>query len=211
MGNVIPLPPDRHRETQLLLPWYVTGRLDAAERARVDAHLTGCPQCQAELQLEQRLDREVAGLPIDVEQAWAAMRERIGDEPGRGAPTVRRAGGVWRLTGPVLGWAVAACLGAVVTVGALTPRPTDTAVYHTLSAAPAPARAGNVIVMFREEASERGMREALLASHARLVDGPTAAHAYVLSVPPAARESALRTLRTSRAVVLAQPIDGGGP
>lgn len=208
MGKVIPLPPDRHRETQLLLPWYVTDRLDAADRARVEAHLASCPQCQAELKLEQRLDHEVAALPVDVERAWAAMRRRIDDEPARAV--ARRASSLWRWTAPALGWGVAASLAMVVTFGVLTPRPAQPAGYHTLSAAPVNP-VGNVIVMFREDASERTMRQALLASHARLVDGPTAAHAYVLLVPAAGRDGALQTLRASPAVMLAQPIDSGAP
>ena len=210
MGNVIRLPPDRHRETQLLLPWFVTDRLDAADRARVEAHLASCPQCQAELKLEQRLDHEVATLPVDVEQAWVAMRRRIADEPDAARAVVRRASRLWRWTGPALGWGVAASLAMVVTFGVVSPRPTQPAAYHTLSAAPA-SPAGNVIVMFREDASERTMRQLLLASHARLVDGPTAAHAYVLRVPAAGRDGALQALRASPAVMLAQPIDNGAP
>jgi anti-sigma factor RsiW len=38
----------KHRELELLLPWYVKGRLDAAETQRVQAHLETCPTCRAE-------------------------------------------------------------------------------------------------------------------------------------------------------------------
>jgi len=31
-----------HDEAEELLPWYVTGKLDAADRERVEKHLTEC-------------------------------------------------------------------------------------------------------------------------------------------------------------------------
>jgi hypothetical protein len=54
------------------------------------------------------------------------------------------------------------------------------------------------------------MREALKATGARLVDGPTPADAYVLRVPAAQRDTALANLRARGEIVLAQPIDSGG-
>jgi hypothetical protein len=41
-GQIIPLHGDEHHEVQLLLPWCATGRLDAADRARVEAALRRC-------------------------------------------------------------------------------------------------------------------------------------------------------------------------
>jgi hypothetical protein len=78
-----------------------------------------------------------------------------------------------------------------------------------LGAAPPPV-AGNLVVIFHPDVLEKSMRETLNASDARIVDGPTAADAYVLHVPPSQRLSALAKLRASSAVVMAQPIDPGG-
>ena len=36
MGHVVTFPADRHREVQLLLPWYGAGTLDEADRALVE-------------------------------------------------------------------------------------------------------------------------------------------------------------------------------
>lgn len=213
MSNIIRLPGDKHREAQLLLPWYLTGRLDADERARVAAHLKTCAVCRADLRLEQRLGPEFAGLPLDVDQGWAAMRRRLEDDAdgaaaGRGGQLGRRAGALARSGAPWMGWALAAGLAAIVAVGALPTAQPPPAAYHTLSSA-APSPAGNVIVIFRPDASESAMRAALQASHARLVDGPTAAGAYVLHAAPAERQRALASLRAATSVVMAEPIDDG--
>jgi hypothetical protein len=70
-------------------------------------------------------------------------------------------------------------------------------------------RPGNVVVIFRPDVTEAAMRETLRRTHARLVDGPTAADAWVLSVPAAERSAALTTLKARREVVLAEPMDAG--
>src|SRR5207302_9534524 len=77
MASIIRLNLDRHREVQTLLPWYVTDQLDAADLARVEAHLADCAECQAELSLERHLDAGVASLPLGVEQDWAEFRRRL--------------------------------------------------------------------------------------------------------------------------------------
>ena len=195
---------DEHRELRDLLPWYVTGQLDAAEATRVEAHLDECAECEAEIRFEERLEAEVARLPLDVEQGWARMRQRLAeDRPGRRMANAITARAPW------LGWGVAAAMMlsiGVIMSPALRPAAAPDA-YHTLGAAPA-AAAGNVVVIFRPDTTERQMREALRASNARLVDGPTQADAYVLQIPAARRELALATLRARHEVVLAEPIDG---
>jgi len=200
---------DEHRAAQDLLPWYVTGRLDAAEHERVRAHVEACPDCQAEVRTEQRLEAEVARLPLDVERGWARMRERLAADatPEQPARRIRlpRAPAGW------LGWGVAAALAVTVGVTAAVswlPQ-TQPASYHALGEATA-AEPGNIVVVFLPDTTERQMREALKASGARLADGPTAANGYVLRVPAAQRPAALAVLRTQRVVVVAEPIDTAG-
>src|SRR5271170_3452965 len=76
-GHIIPLRGDPHQRIQSLLPWFVTNRLDADERAEVAAHLDACQDCRAEERLERRLAAEVAAMPMDVEQSWARLRARL--------------------------------------------------------------------------------------------------------------------------------------
>lgn len=200
MGNLVHLRGDPHEETQKLLPWYVVDQLDATDRMVVDAHLAGCEECRAELAAERRLQAAVADLPDDADNGWERLAASLRDRPA--APTrpslLRR---------PVhVAWFIAAQAAVVLLVVTVVQRQPDPAPYHALGDAPA-ARVGNVLVMFDAATSEPALRKALEVSHARLVDGPTATGAYVLSVAPEQRASALAILRAQPGVTLAEPID----
>jgi hypothetical protein len=107
-------------------------------------------------------------------------------------------------------WLVAAqVLVLVVTVSALTVLPQRTRPeYHALSQQPAYA-AGNLIAIFRPDISEAEFRDTLVANHARIVEGPTASGAWILSVPDGERPRILAGLQGNKNVVLAQQIDAG--
>lgn len=204
MGRVIPLHGDRHDEVRRLLPWFVTGRLDADERARVEAHLADCAECQAESRTEQALRDEVAGLSYDVESGWADMRTRLdaaGDRRPRGVAGLGRA----LLRPGRVGWLIAAQVALLFALGGLLLPLGKPDRYHALGDATVP-EAGNVIVVFRPDIAERDMRGVLRASNARLVAGPTEADAYVLAVPAVDRPIALRRLRDAAGVVMAEPV-----
>jgi hypothetical protein len=207
MAKVIRFSRDRCQETQLLLPWYVTGQLEDPERAKVAAHLEVCARCRAELKLEQRLEAEVGGLPLEVERAWAAMRQRVAEaelgggplaSAGHAALAARRA--------PWAAWAAAAGLAviAAVLVGQQLSPP---AAYHALSS-PATTPPADMLVVFKPDARAADVAAALRASGAQVADGPNAADAFALRVALASRPAALKALRASPAVALAEPISG---
>jgi hypothetical protein len=52
------------------------------------------------------------------------------------------------------------------------------------------------------------VRSTLRIANASIVDGPTAADAYLLHVPPQQRNEALAKLRADDDVQMAEPIDG---
>ena len=208
MGKVIRLPRDPHRETQLLLPWYAADRLDGGERTRVEAHLKTCARCRSELAAERRLGDEVAGLPLDADLGWAAMRRQIEAAEIRGP--VRQGRRVLAAT-PWLGWTTAACailalFGDVTLRHPVAPPPA----YHTLSAPTAAPPIGNAIVVFRSGATMAAIADALGASDARVVDGPSGAGAYVLRIPAAERDAAIARLRRSKSIEMVEPIDVAG-
>jgi len=208
MGHVIPLHGDPHEATQRLLPWYVTETLEAAERALVEEHLASCADCAADLAGERRLHAEVAAMPSAPAGQWEKLRDRA-----LASPSPRRTAGWWSSlpAGRRIALAVAGQAGIMLLgIGAYDQfRQSGEPAYHALSAPKAPAaRAGNIIVVFRPDSAEQAFRAALEAVGARLVDGPTAAGAYVLAVPLEDRDAALADLRARGNVVLAQPIDG---
>jgi len=207
MDNVFPLHGDPHESSRRLLPWYLTDTLEPAERARVEAHLATCEECRAEL-AEERLLRIALSERDDAVAAgdgWDALRQRaLQSETPKLAEerSVRRAVG-W--TALFIAAPATLLLGGLAVHDWMAPR--ESAEYHGL-ASTEPGRAGNIIVMFRPDVPERQFRTVLNAVDARFVDGPTAAGAYVLSVPAARRTAVLGLLRERPDILLAQPLDG---
>jgi hypothetical protein len=197
---------DTHDRLSELLPWYVTGRLDADEHAQVAAHVAGCAECQAEVAFQQQLEAEVARLPLDVERGWAQMRSQIEANDNADAGPARTARGAW------VGWGVAAAF-AVVAGASWLPQalPRAPEPQYKALGEPASGAKGNVVVVFHPDTTERQMRATLKAGDARLVDGPTSAGGYVVRVPAAQRDAALAAIRAQDNVVLAEPIETGSP
>lgn len=207
MGRIIPLRRNQHDEAQRLLTWYATGALDPADQKLVEAHLGGCPKCQADLEMERRLGAEVAALPFEAEEAWSRLSARM--NPKRRSASL----GAWveaaqrrfARAPSWLGWGLAAQAFMLVGFTLVTAALPGGAAYRTLGASAAPA-AGNVLVIFDPDTTERRLRAALTQVGARVVDGPTEADAYVLHVAPTRRAQALAALRQRDDVVMAQPI-----
>ena len=202
---------EEHRDVQELLAWYVTGKLEAGEHARVGAHLASCAECQRDLAFQRKLEAGIAAMPVDVEQGWTRLRELAeAEETAAVAPLEKRRARFGREGLGYLGWGVAAslavALGATLMPTASTQLAQNDGTYHALGAAPT-AAPGNLIVIFRPDVTEADMRAALRAADARLVDGPTAADAYVLSTPAAHRSAALALLKARHEIVLAEPMD----
>lgn len=198
MGRIIHMFGDRHRNTVRLLPWHVTGQLDPAEHEAVEAHLADCSECQHELQAERRLRSAISTLQIDLDTVWTEDGEPNLNRMRASAP---------RRFGPrPLGWFLAGqCAVGLLLMIVMTPT-RDVTLYKGLGSAPVEAL-GAMIIMFRPNASEQSIRDTLTKSGARIVDGPTSAGAYVLSIPAANRSAMLQQLRTAPAVAFAEPLD----
>ena len=100
-------------EIRDLLPEYVHGSLDGAVRASVEAHLAGCGDCRAEVDLLRSLRRELDRVPtIDVARIAAALPKSRERARGR-VPLVVAARG-WRQAAAVAAIALGGLSYAVV-------------------------------------------------------------------------------------------------
>ena len=217
-GRIISMEGAAHREAQRLLPWFATGAVDDTERAFVEAHLVQCQACRVAIESERVLVDEARALPAGVEarveRGWDAMRRRLEREAARRPSAVRglsRALLDWIAGDRWLRWAVAAQACVLLALGgAFVWREAHPPEYRVLGA-DAPANpgpgAGNVLVIFAPETTERDLRAVIRESGGRLVGGPTDADAYLLSVPAPQRQASLGKLRARPQVVLAEPID----
>jgi anti-sigma factor RsiW len=196
-----------HDEAEELLPWYATGQLEEPDRVRLEDHLTSCSDCREQLTLERRIVQEFRTTDPEMDAGWTRLRSRIEAESSSARKLPHETGGLWKmLRQPAVATLAAAQVGfLVLSAGILLSlsRPT----YHAL-ASPPPSSAANVIVIFRAEATEEDIRDALKASGASIVGGPTAADAYLLRVSANQRSQALTSLRSDDDVQMAEPIDG---
>ena len=203
-ARVLPLDSSEHRMAQELLPWFVNGTLAAAEAAPIAAHLAQCSRCQADASALAA----VRAVPIDVdsggsvERGWAALRERLEARPSETSRGSARPW--WRLSLQVAlaGQAVV----MLILAGALIATTARNEPYRALGSAPAVVEA-NALAIFRADATEQQMREALRAAGARIVGGPTISDAYLLRMVDLQPETLAR-LRAQPGVLRVESLQG---
>lgn len=115
------------------LPDLLHGRLDAAARAQVEAHLAGCEDCRHEFRLLQSLRKAAPQPAVDVGRIVAALP----------APHRRSAwtAHVWQIAAAVVFVAVG---GSTVLTYLHRERKPDSAAMATVATAPGSAAAGSV-------------------------------------------------------------------
>jgi anti-sigma factor RsiW len=202
-GRIVDLLSTRHLATEALLPWLLNDTLTSDERSQVEAHLRSCAQCSAELAQQKQLQSHfsAAATPdpaLDIDAAFARLLPRLDDQPVRS-----RRRPLWRPHEPVRWWqlGLAVQMGIILALGSallLQLKPTsqneNVAAYRGL-AATAQRASGDALVVFAPNTSEAQMRATLQRVGARIVDGPTAAGAFVVRFdndPTAAMLASLR-------------------
>ncbi|HEX7439688.1 MAG TPA: hypothetical protein VF319_06270, partial [Caldimonas sp.] len=155
----------------------------------------------------------VGGIAGDADRGLAQLHSRIQAaeqrEPSITPSRPRQASAGWLGMAPWLRWALGTQFAAILLLAGLLVVPLKpTEPYHALGTV-GRTGSGNLVVRFRPDATERDIRSALQTADARLVGGPTATDAYLLSVPAEHLVEALAGLRANRSVVLAESLDGG--
>jgi anti-sigma factor RsiW len=218
-ARIVNLGSSTHQNVQDLLPWFVMGTLDDDDRRFVDEHLRTCAACLREVQWHENL-REAHDEPAgerNVDHAFAALRARLQAPAAASASSPRKLPRLWPVWGmrPWAGWALAfqsliiLGLAGMLVFGSHGSAPSTAAEFHALGRPGAAAAAARLVIVFTPQASEAEMRRVLVASGARIVDGPTAADAYILAVAPERADQALQQLRAERSVLLIQSLDAG--
>ncbi len=196
-----------HDEAEELLPWYANGRLDEADRSRVEKHLSSCVLCCQQLALERQLIDEFQAMTPEIESGWSRLRGRVQTPIPRRQRRSSPLAEFWSfISRPAVAGLAAAQLAFLIISGAVLLSLSRPA-YHTLGSAPVPVSA-NIIVMFRADATVEDVRGTLKSAGASIVDGPTTADAYLLHVSPQQRRRALAKLQSDDNVQMAEAIDG---
>ena len=209
-ARIITLDSDDHRTVQTLLPWFANQTLSADEAEHVRQHVAQCPRCQADAFVQEAMRTAAASVDtpvLDVDRGWAAMRARLA--PARRAVHAQAQSSWWpRFGWPVLAGAQAIALAVLAIVVVVRSAPQD-AEYRALGSAP-PSATANALIVFRGDATEAQVRDALRQSHARIVDGPTVTDAYLITLA-APMSDGIASLRADAAVKRVESLQGGSP
>jgi anti-sigma factor RsiW len=207
-------------EIEMLLPWYVTGRLDPVDLAKVEAYLAAHPQFARQLDLarEEREETVAANEALGFPPAGAAERIMAALPAARPGWAVLRAltaalqqlGDLFAApTAAAVRWAAvaAAVLLALQAVAIVTLMSERSGTYQTASG-PQAGDGISVLVTFAEEAKASAISQLLTDFDATIVDGPKAGGVYKVRLrtedrSPAAREALVRRLAERRDIVRA--------
>ncbi|MBV8783572.1 MAG: zf-HC2 domain-containing protein [Gammaproteobacteria bacterium] len=169
--------PLAHEESWLQLPWLANGRLTLEERAEVEAHVRGCPECARELATQRSL-QGLLSAPDTVSYAAAPsfrkLLQRIDAAPAAAAdsaapkPRHRLAPHAWRPPG--LAWAATFVLTVSLGLMVATTYRWSQPAYRVTTTAAAPASAV-LHVAFERSLPVGEVGEVLQRAGARVVEG----------------------------------------
>jgi hypothetical protein len=215
-----PLADSEREEIEMLLPWYVTGKLDPSDRAKVEAYLAAHPDVARQLDLVRAERREtaaanealgwpstgaaerlMAALPA-ARPGWSALRALRG--------SLQQMGDLFTApTASAVRWAAfaAAVLIAVQTVAIATLVSQRPGTYEAASG----PQAGDgiaLLVAFTDDAKATAISQLLTDFDASIVDGPKAGGLYKIRLrtddrSQPAREALVRKLVERRDVIRA--------
>ena len=215
----------KHQEIMESLPWYVNGTLDQAERAAVTQHLAaGCEECAREVKSLRALHKAVKAVgdeapepsPFLLNRALAEIedyeRTRAQEQSRQSAKAPAspslwdRLRESWSPKTPVFARvALATQLALVLVLGTIVIYQYENPqIYHTSS--DSSGTKAKLSVIFNENATEGGIRQALEEIHGSIVEGPTAQGRYTIQLAISLDQSAeldkiMRTLQEKKDIV----------
>ena len=226
------------QQLEALLPAFVNGTASTTERQFVKAMLAQSAQARAALAwheaLAEKIINDVQSAPADV--GWAQLQARVCTTSRLASPPRQTKGWqqtlqkIWRaiepfmphklLSGPALG-GVCAGLMAVVLGQAFwlsqsqnTPDYADVrgvrATGNDTQSGTSAVSSRYVRLNFKEQISERDMRLLLIRTGASIVSGPGQLGDYIVGVPAAEIEQALRQFRDSQLTESAAEVPAAG-
>ncbi len=200
-------------EIEALLPWYVTGKLDAASRARVDAYLTNDPAMRRQLALVEE-DRDAAWrtnseiVPPRTLSADRLLERARGPKPAAAAKPVWSAAidavrdffGAPTASG--VRWAAAAAvvlmLAQTAIIGGLM-RDRPQGGFETASGGASQSADGaRVLVRFQSNARLDAVAAALASLDMRIVDGPKPGGLFVVLIAEAGASEAVKSAQIAK-------------
>ena len=209
-------------EIEALLPWYVTGKLDAQSRARVERYMNAHPEVKAHLALA----REEADVTISSNEAIAAPRPQAFDRLRASVAAAPRrkplAAVLTELSDRFADWladlapprlalagAVAALLIVIqaAAIGTLVMERVSTPSYQTAAGDETPAKGFELLVQFSEGATIGEITDLLKRLDGDIAGGPKAGLYRVRFAGSKAgdEEAAIMTLKQSGIVVTVLP------
>lgn len=206
-------------EIEALLPWYVSGKLDAKSRARVERYMDAHPDVRAHLALaREEADATVAGneaIPAPGPQALARLRASIATAPYHkpflAQISQRIADWISSLAPPQLALAAAAAALLVLlqaaAIGALVLERAGAPTYQTAGDDEISLEGVELLVGFTDSASMGEISAVLKQIGAVVVDGPKAG-LYRLRLPDTGEtglKAAIETLQQSGVVTSVLP------
>lgn len=194
---------------RFLIPDYLNGNLEPQKRAELEECLERDEHARQDLafwrdvmsKMEQEKAKNVASEPAGLQEFLAYARAHPHAQPGENVrswwASLLPSGATW------IKPAMAFCTVVIAVQGVVIWRMTDSSVIDSgdlmRGLAPAHALKFDVLtIAFKPEATEQSIRQALIGSSARIVDGPSGQLGdYRIAVPLGKAEEAATKLRAS--------------
>jgi anti-sigma factor RsiW len=193
-------------EIEMLLPWYVTGRLDPQDVARVEAFLAEHPEQRRQLDLIRDEQAETIRLneaiPAPSAPSVDVLLARVGDASSRrqASPNLlARVARWWALRAGGMSWAAAAAAGLVLiqaAVIALLLVRQDGGAFQTASGPAGFVTPGSfAIVRFADTATADEIIATLTGLDMTIADGPKAGGLFSVRIGPETMSDGERAAR----------------